>query len=289
MPRKKMSPEARAAASERMRQMHARKLAAKKAQEVADQVDLQLKAIHDAPEAPGDTGGDQAITGPSPESDFHEPSMAELLTRIEEIQKTNQILQLAVLGKGSQNSEQALQGPQATSQGMVGHLEKYNTDPAMYPDPRERLSNEPRLKRFAFIENYNLEFNVLVTQYTNQDQIRIREPRFEMELLGIMFDEDGEPTNRRYIARRAVFHEDPEAALAIAREQKLDVESMGEKEFLDEMRYLRFRDWLFDFFYPPKPQSKIDKKQMVIGNQIVETFEIASEDSQDMFDHLKKF
>ena len=86
-----------------------------------------------------------------------------------------------------------------------------------------------------------------------------------------------------------IFFEDPDAALAVARENGLDVRDYEEKEFLDEMRYLRVRNWLLEAFYPPTiTNKKQNKKQMVVGNQVVEYYEVSGVDSASMpFNDLK--
>lgn len=204
---------------------------------------------------------------------------------------TNEDLQhllkrIAELERGAQfKSPQA----QVTSKGLIGTFEKYNVDPKLYPDPRLRLADEPRLKRFAFDVNYELGFEVSTTSYTTQDGINTKEPKFDIELYKIVMDEDGEPTTGRYVIRRATFHEDPQAALAIAREHGLQVDESNEADFLNEMRYLRFRDWLIEAFYPPKNDvSKSNKKEMVVGGKLVEYFEKSGVESQSIdFGQLK--
>ena len=105
-------------------------------------------------------------------------------------------------------------------------------------------------------------------------------------------DEDtGEPTNKRYMVRQAILHEDPQAAITVAREQGLEVDEENQKSFLDEMRYIRMRDWLLEAFYPPKPaQEKKNKSQTVVGNVLVDMWEINSEDPSSIsFGELNKF
>jgi hypothetical protein len=82
----------------------------------------------------------------------------------------------------------------------------------------------------------------------------MREPKFTIQLNRIVLNDQGEQTNKRYIARRLIFHEDPQAALVVARENNLAVDENNQKEFLDEMRYLRVKDWLFDVFWPKPAQ-----------------------------------
>lgn len=181
--------------------------------------------------------------------------------------------------------------PQVNNRGqLIGTFEKYIIDPANYPDPRERLGKESRLARFAFDLNYDLNFKVETQQYDTKDGVSVREPKFTIELNRIVLDEDtGEPTNKRYTVARMIFHEDPQAALVVARDAGVDVNSMDQSTFLNEMRYLRMRDWLLEAFYPPKAVPNGNKKEVVIGNRLVEIYEVSSENpSKIPFDSLDK-
>lgn len=195
-------------------------------------------------------------------------NVAELLRRIEELEATKR--------------ESQKQTPEVTAQGIVGVFTKYTTDPANYPDPTERLANEPRLARFAFNENFELDFRVEISAYQDMRGVNNEEPRFHLDLIGKVFDDLGEPTNKRYIMKKLVFHEDPQAALVIARDNGMPVDKSDEATFLNEMRYLRTRDWLMGIFYPQPSTSTGSKREEVIGNQLVEVYEISSENSQDI-------
>ena len=163
---------------------------------------------------------------------------------------------------------------------LIGSFEKYIVDPAQYPDPTERLAHEPKLARFAFDINYELKFAVSTVQYQTQDGVNTREPRFTLELINIHIDpETGEPTNKRHIIRTCILHEDPQAAIEIARQQNITVGD-DEKAFLDEMRYLRMRDWLIEAFYPKPAQASNKAKEEVIGNQVVRVYEVNSPSPQ---------
>lgn len=182
--------------------------------------------------------------------------------------------------------------PQMNQSGkLVGVFEKYVVDPAYYPDPRERLRKEAKLQPFAFDFNYELGWDVSTSNYETKDGINTKEPKFTLELNRIMMDEDtGEATNKRYTVCRAIFHEDPQAAIVVARDNGIDVDETNERDFLNEMRYLQMRDWLLEAFYPPKStQEKVNKVETVIGNTLVEVFEINSESSESIpFDKLNK-
>ena len=180
-------------------------------------------------------------------------------------------------------TKEVKEGPQITASGLIGTLNKFNTDPAYYPDPSERLAKEPRLARFAFGENWELEFSVKTSSYTTLDNRRVAEPQFTVQLIGVVFDDNGEKTDGRYVRRQMIFFEDPDAALSVARENGLKVEDFEEKAFLDEMRYLRVKNWLLEAFYSPvNTNKKQNKKQMVIGNQVVDYYEISSVESSPM-------
>lgn len=180
-------------------------------------------------------------------------------------------------------------GVQQNNQGgIVGTFEKFTVDPANYPDPSDRLSKEPRLVPFAFGHNFELDYQVHVSQYDTKDGRNVKEPRFMIELRRVVLDDDGTRTNERYIVRKLTFHEDPQAAIQVARENGVNVDDFNEKDFLNEMRYYRVRDWLLDIFYPPKAQKSQAKREVVIDNQVVEMITVNSEDSASIpFDQLK--
>lgn len=202
-------------------------------------------------------------------------------------QQVEELKQL-ITNQAKQQPAPQPQGAQITATGLIGTLHKYNTDPSYYPDFTKRLALEPRLSRFAFGENWELEFSVKTSTYTTLDNRRVDEPQFTVQLIGVVFDEDGNKTEGRYVRRQMIFFEDPDAAMTVARENGLNVEDFEEKTFLDEMRYLRVRDWLLENFYPPKNiNRKQNKKQMVVGNQVVEYYEVSSVENSDIpFDQL---
>lgn len=178
---------------------------------------------------------------------------------------------------------------------LVGTTEKFRVDPSLYPNPIERLLKESKLSRFALDINYHMGWKVSISEYTTIDNIRVKEPKFTLELGKKRFDEDtGEPildkdgNQEAYIISRFIMHEDPEAALVIARNEGIDVDETNEEDFLNEMRYLRMRDWLVECFFP-SPIKKIEKKEMVIGGTVVETYNITSTQNEKIeFDQLKR-
>lgn len=200
-----------------------------------------------------------------------EATIEEMRAQIEELK--NMVFQSQKPVTAAPQSPQA----QITSQGLIGTLHKYNTDPNYYPDYSERLAQEPRLARFAFGENWELEQSVSLSSYTTIDNRRVSEPKFTIQLIGKVFDDNGDDTGQRYVRKQMIWHEDPDSALAVAKENGLKVEDYQEKEFLDEMRYIRVRDWLLENWYAPtNTNKKSQTRQQVIGNQVVDVYEASS-------------
>jgi len=179
------------------------------------------------------------------------------------------------------NQYQPLQQATVTAGGLVGVQEKYSTTQE-YPSPVERLKKESRLAPFAFEYNYDITYEV----GTRLEAVKLTEPMLEVPLHAIKLNDQGEQTNQRYIIRKLMFHEDPEAALTIAREQGITVDPLNEVDFLNEMRYLRCKAWLLDIFYPPKSDQSKQMKEEVIGNQVVQVFDVTSKDAVDILKSL---
>lgn len=214
--------------------------------------------------------------------------------QLNEVMETNALLKAALL-RGNQDNGLSL----GRGNKVVGEVDKYLVDPENYPDPTPRLSQEQRLQSIAFNHNYELDYQFSVRPYETKTGLNMREPEFTVTLNRIVLDDQGNrvkvlnPKNnkmeeKRYRARRMMFHEDPQAALVIARDNNLDVDKTDEKTFLDEMRYLRVRDWLFGVFWPQTAQAAPEIREEAIGGTIVQVFTKSSEDSiQVDFDKLK--
>lgn len=261
MPKKDWTPEDRAAFSAKMKAL----AAAKKAQKTEEPEQAQPTYDEIATAAANPVPVDHGTPG---QTDY-----AELQSQVNELKS----YLFDILRNGQ---APASNGPQVTTSGVVGTIEKYVLDPARYPDPCARLAKEPKLQRFAFDMNFELEWNVKITQYDTKDGLHVKEPRFEIQLNRIIMDEEtGEPTDGRYVITKGTFHEDPQAALVIAREQGVNVDGWEEKAFLDEMRYLRIRDWLMEAFYTPLiDKKKTNTREVVIGGRMVQYFEVNTKD-----------
>lgn len=210
----------------------------------------------------------------------------DLQKQIEELKST-----LTNLTNATQTTPQSPQGPTVTSRGIVGIQEKYVMDPDYYPDPTDRLSKEARLQPFAFNENFEVNFECApIRPYETKDGRLVTEPQFTLRLIRKVRDDDtGELTNSRYVLRKGIFFEDPQTAVMIAKDNGIDFSALPERDFLNEMRYIRFRDWLLDGFFPPKSDQKIlNKHEVVIDNRLVEVYEMNSERPEDIKSKLGK-
>lgn len=143
------------------------------------------------------------------------------------------------------------------------------------------------MQKFAFPINYELDWDVSTVSYESIDGVRTSEPRFQLNLSRIIFDDEGNQTTGRYLIKRLTLHEDPDAALAVAREKGIDVDLINQKAFLDDMRVLRMKDWLIDKFYPSRNNTAKQTRQMVVDNQVVEFYEVSSDEAQS-FKELNK-
>lgn len=272
----KWTPEQRKAASERVKARMATK--DKNPETKINNVDTPWPPIINTAEQHDPMSGPQ----PGAVADIKQPDYGDIQRMVNEMVEARMALTQPVPAVPEQNPWSTANGMKIGPQGqLLGVHEKYIMSAKRYPDPRDRLTEELRLQRFAFKENYDMEWEVGVSQYQTIAGVNTREPKFTLKLRRIMFDDDtGLPTNNRYVVCQAIFHEDPEAALVIAQENGYEVTASSEKEFLDEMRYIRMRDWLMEAFYPPKPRVDTKKKEMVVGNRVVEVFEINAETPQ---------
>lgn len=226
------------------------------------------------------------------------PDLEAMQRQLNEVMETNALLK-AMLLRQPENTPQGSK-PQVNQRGsLVGTFEKYALDPANYPDPTERLAAEPRLAPLAFNFWYVLDYNFTTRGYDTKQGIFTEEPEFTITLWRKKQNDDGEVEQKlnpktgkleetRYRARRLVFHEDPQAAMTIAHDNNIAIEKDDERAFLNEMRYLRIRDWLFDVFWPKPAQPNQAMKEEVIGNQLVEVVTVNSEQAADLTGQFAK-
>lgn len=211
---------------------------------------------------------------------------AELLRQAVEAIATLAKLQAA--GINTQNPS----GPQLQNGKVVGVIEKYSLDPDNYPSPVERLKAEAKLAPYAFPLNYDLEYTVTTTSYESKEGLNYIEPKFTLELHRLVRDPmTNEDTGRRYIICRLIMHEDPQTAIKVARDNDIAIDNENELAFLNEMRYIQMRDWVFEAFFTPMSTNRKERGEMVVDGKLVEFFEINDENSPGKlpFDSVKKF
>lgn len=157
--------------------------------------------------------------------------------------------------------------------GIQGRITKYPLTKEHYPDPRDRLYDDPRLRRHNLRDNYILTWEVQGEQYV-KDGITYAEPRFIVQLFRRLFDDMDEPTGQAALISRMMLHEDEFVAQIIADKMGMlqNFNSVG--EMLDEIRYHRIRDWLLPIFIPVKAEEHRNKKtEMVIDGKAVEVWD----------------
>lgn len=213
----------------------------------------------------------------------------DLKRQVLEMKEMMDLMRQAMVNQNK--AQQNPNDPQLNREGrLLGEFTKYTVDPSAYPDPTPRLSDEPRLQPLAFKHNYEITYEVGISSYETKTGQNIREPKFNVTLLRLVLDDQGnrvkvtdpktgKEMDKFYIVRKLVFHEDPQAAMAIARENGIEVGEQDERLFLNEMRYMRVRDWLFDIFWPRPTQDEAKIQDEVIGGQVVQVFTRNSEES----------
>lgn len=153
----------------------------------------------------------------------------------------------------------------------VGVIQKYSVDPAHYNDPRTKLADLQELERVAFSHNYMLDWDVEQLIYDTKFGTSFSEPKFTLVLWRKMFDEEGNPNGKRLLIQNGVFFEDPIAAVKEATRIGIPLDNSTSSEFLEQMRFLRYKQWLMDIFNPKRPEStKARRTPQVIGGVVYE-------------------
>lgn len=167
--------------------------------------------------------------------------------------------------------------------GVQGRIFKYPVEKSFYPDPTERLYDEPKLKRFGLRDNFKFDWDVEGVEYEKYG-VTYAEPRFTIRLFRVIFDDDGvTPTGKLALINRAIQHEDEIVARAAADKLGLADTFTSFQDMMNEMRYYRFRQWLLDLFTPVTVEQHTRQAQpMVIDGKVVEVFdtEVLIEKSQ---------
>lgn len=269
--------------------------AAKKNQPVVPQPPADLTEVENSAELEK-----QQLTGAETKSDspFSKMSaedkdlmMMNLMSKMAEMLSNNQNFKVtdenagAVIDEASQikyagGHVQASVG----ANGVTGQVFKYPVEPEYYPNPKERLYDIPFLKRFNLRDNYIITWGVEGVEY-EKNGVAFAEPRFICHLYRRIYDEDNNDTGTAALVSRTFLHEDRMIALTTANKLGLTEQFADEREIMDEIRFLRVKEWLVALFTPYKFQKFAKKpRSMVIDGKQVEVFdteEIVGADAAD--------
>lgn len=170
---------------------------------------------------------------------------------------------------------------------MSGRITGVNTphplDPKFYTDPRERLYDLPELARYAFKQNYELDFSVEVMNYETKFGTSFSVPKFKLKLKKLILDDDtGEPIivehdgrkfKQGYLMKVGIFFIDPNDAIKTAVDMGIEVTDANSYDFLESMRFQQYKKWILECMKPPKPEENRSVKQAVIGGSVYQVEE----------------
>lgn len=187
----------------------------------------------------------------------------------------------------SASTETSTFNKQTSQVDMSGRVTGVNTphplDPKFYTDPRDRLYKLPELARYAFKENYELDFLVEVLNYETKYGTSFSVPKFKLKLKKLILDDetgepiytehDGRKFKQGYLMKVGIFFIDPNDAIKTAVDMGIEVTDANSYEFLEQMRFLQYKRWLLDCMKPPKPEENRAIKQAVIGGSVYQVEE----------------
>lgn len=256
MPRKAWTDEERKAFGEKMRQLKSKK----EMPEAAP----QTNTMDDSPK-PENTQTQNTIS-------LSQEQFDQLLNRIA-------VAEAAIANKGitadqAINAKAEMQGVSMGRNGLQGVIYKWPIEQDYYPDPSERILNMPELARYAPHMNYEIKWEVSGVEYEKAN-INYAEPRFKVQILRVMFDDYGQPTNKRAIVGTHYQHEDENVVRMIARDMGLD--TTDERALMDEVRFQRIRRWVLDLLTPFRQADKVESiSEMVIDGKVIPVIDVST-------------
>lgn len=194
-----------------------------------------------------------------------------LMSRINQLE--NQLENQPATASQKADELAELSGGYVTPKGVQGIVFKYPIEAEAYPNPVEELKSIPELKRYAFAENYDLEWKVDGLNYEKYN-ITYAEPKFVCTLYQKMWDEDGNEIkgSRIRVSRHIMLQDDyavKKAAFELGLADKATTES-DFKQLSDRYRFETIKQWLIGGFQEYKPQQyKKKAKEMVVGGKVV--------------------
>lgn len=159
----------------------------------------------------------------------------------------------------------------------IGIMVKYSVDPAHYKDPRESLYDMPKLRKYALKDNYMIDYELEQQVVDTKYGTTYLHPKFILKLWKKMFDDEDNPTDKRFLIQTGIFFEDPETSIKEALSLGLPVEEANESDFLEKMRFYRYEQWLLDIFNPKRLTSTKPKvRDEVIAGKVYQVEEYSN-------------
>lgn len=217
---------------------------------------------------------------PLPEAQTIDPNLiAQVVATVQALQAQNPQVAQATPEQKLKEIE-SMSTARVSDRGVQGVVSKYSVEKDYYPDPTERLLNEPSLARYAMKENYIFRWNVDGVEY-ERNGVAYSEPRFTIELFRRLYDDDGNPTGTAALVARNMLHEDQMttrmAAHRLGLTEKYEAGEQEMRELMDEVRYWRMQQWLFGIFRPPQVETHRKRPTtQVIDGKVVEVFDTES-------------
>jgi hypothetical protein len=252
---------------ERARQSLAKARAAKQAK----QAELETKEIadHGTTEAAQPQQTEQP-TATQLSEDVKDQMLLRLMREMDELK--SQINSNATPDQKLQYTAQQ-EGVHIGQKGVQGKLFRYPVEQSYYPDPTDRLYDEPSLARFGLRMNYHFTWKVEGVEYEKYG-ITYAEPKFTIRIFRKMFADDGTPSGQAALINTNIIHEDEVAARRAAERLGLGEEFSDFRDMMNEVRYYRIRQWLVDLFAPPKVDThKAKPLTTVVDGKVVEMYD----------------
>lgn len=255
MPRKKWTPEERAAFGEKMRAAREAKL--KEKVPTVSEVEL--------PEVPT-----EPTTAPELPPQVAAPAVAMTAEQFEML-----LQRFSSMGQEPKKVE------------SVGIIERFPIRPENYKNPVEELMDSPKFRRFGMRDNFALDWVVTPTKYETKQGQWYTEPRFELTFKRKQLDDNGNEIVRhdkfgkafhpRIVLGRASFFIDPPADMIEAELAGLDEAGLSDEELQDRMMFWRYHMWVEERLVPKQPEKTTNAlKEEVIGGRAYQIEEFSA-------------
>jgi hypothetical protein len=224
------------------------------------------------PETPVNMGDEQTLAPPQPQlsEDVKDQMLLRLMREMDELKAS--INQNATPDQKLQYTAQQ-EGVHIGQKGVQGKMFRYPVEASYYPDPTDRLYDEPALARFGLRLNYHFTWKVEGVEYEKYG-ITYAEPKFTVRIFRKMFDSEGNETGRAALINTNVLHEDEVAGRRAAERLGIADQFTDFQDMMNEVRYYRIRQWLLDLFAPPKvDQHKSKPLTTVVDGKVVEMYD----------------